>query len=144
MAETQREVPTAIPACGPPRSLSPEKMARSAPSLTASCTRGSLATGSQRPAAYVGDHREPQGGEIRDPYRLGEADRLEVAGVDPEDRAGVLVYGVLVVREPGTVCGADLPESGAGEGEHFGDAESAPDLDELAARDDHLGRLGAF
>ena len=64
--------------------------------------------------------------------------------MDPEDRAGVLVYGVLVVREPGTVCGPDLPESRAGEGEHFRDAESAPDLDQLAARDDHLGRLRAF
>jgi hypothetical protein len=64
--------------------------------------------------------------------------------VDPENRAGVLVLGFFVVREPGTVCGPYLPESRAGESEHFRDAESASYLDQLAARDDHLGRLRDF
>src|SRR5215216_2162451 len=61
--------------------------------------------------------------------------------MDPEDGAGVLVYGLLVVGEPGAVRGTDLPEPRAGELEHLRDAEAAPDLDELAARDDHLRRV---
>src|SRR5215212_7561792 len=65
--------------------------------------------------------------------------------MDPEDGASVLAYGLLVVREPGAVRGADFPEPRAGEPEHLGDAEAAPDLDELAARDDNfrcLRRVG--
>jgi hypothetical protein len=81
----------------------------------------------------------PKGSQVGDADRLREADGLEVARVDPEDGAGVLADGRLVVREPGSVRGADLPQARAGEREHLGDAEPAPDLDELAARHDHLG-----
>src|SRR3712207_3829286 len=61
--------------------------------------------------------------------------------MDPEDRTGVLVYGLLVVREPGPIRGADLAQLRAGELEHLGDPEPAPDLYQLAARDDDLGRV---
>src|SRR5215207_4931393 len=61
--------------------------------------------------------------------------------MNPEYRAGVLVYGPLVVREPGAVRGAYFPEAGPGELQHLGDAEAAPYLYELPARDDHLRSL---
>ena len=44
----------------------------------------------------------------------------------------------LVVGGPGAVRRADLDEARAGAREHVGDAEAAADLDQLAARDDHL------
>ena len=47
--------------------------------------------------------------------------------------------GVGVVGGAGAVRGADLDQGRAGVGEDVGDAESAADLDGLAARNDHFG-----
>ena len=51
------------------------------------------------------------------------------------DRA-LVVGGARAVRR------ADLDEPRAGAGEHVGDAEAVADLDQLAARDEHLAALG--
>ena len=50
--------------------------------------------------------------------------------------------GALVVGGARPVRRADLDEPRAGAGEHVGDAEAVADLDQLAARDDHLAALG--
>jgi len=42
----------------------------------------------------------------------------------------------------GTVGGADFDQFGAGAAHDFGHTEGAADLDQLAARDDHLAPLG--
>src|SRR5215203_2001354 len=101
-----------------------------------------IAQRQERSAADVCKDRRSEGGQLRDADRLGEACDLEVARVDPEYGAGVLVYGFFVVGEPGAVRGSDLAQPRPGELEHLGDAETAPDLNELAARDDDLRRLG--
>src|SRR5829696_10262623 len=64
----------------------------------------------ERSAADVGQNRRPEGGQLGDADRLGEARDLEVARVDPEYGAGVLVYGSFVVGEPGAVRGSDLAQ----------------------------------
>ncbi len=75
---------------------------------------------------------------------LGEADDPEVAAMDPQDRGRLRADGALVVRQPGLVGRADLAEPGPRDLEDLGEPEAAADLDELAARDDHLspGRQG--
>ncbi len=70
--------------------------------------------------------------------RLGEADDPVVARVDAEQGGGLGADGALVVGQPGPVGRADLAEPGAGDLEDLGEAEAPADLDELAARDDHL------
>jgi len=133
-----------MPACGPPSSLSPQQLGpgehgESRPVPDRVPNEGLVAEGQQGAAADVGDDGGTERGELRHAHGLGEAPYLEVARVDPEDGAGVLADGRLVVREPGAVRGADLAQFGAGEGEHLGYAEAAPDLDELPPGDDHLG-----
>ena len=71
--------------------------------------------------------------------RLGdEALELEVGAVDHQERAGARRDGLLEVAQVGPVGGPDLDEGRAGAAQDVGDAEAAADLDELAARDDHL------
>ena len=52
---------------------------------------------------------------------------------------------LCIIREPGLVGRPHLAEPGAGDLEDLREPEAPPDLDELAARDDHLpaGRQGA-
>ena len=57
------------------------------------------------------------------------------SAVSGADRA-LVVGGARAVRR------ADLDEPRAGAGEHVGDAEAVADLDQLAARDEHLAALG--
>src|SRR5207302_945799 len=81
--------PTMMPACGPPRSLSPLKQQTSTPAATLVVTAGS------------------------------------------PDRSGV-IGGARLIRR------ADLAQHGARLSHHIRHAEPAADLDELAARHDHL------
>src|SRR3989304_4922006 len=101
--------PAAIPACGPPRSLSPENVT--------SCA----------PAAGL----------------LGEADDTEVRLVPAQENGRPLRDRALVVGEPRAVRRPHLDEGRARAREHVRDAEAVADLDELAARDDHLAAPGA-
>src|SRR5262249_56042483 len=83
------------PACGPPSSLSPEKVTRSAPSATASATVGSCATPKRhrstrvptkivdkRHLAFVGQYRE-----VARTHLFGEAFDAIVRGMHLEDQA---------------------------------------------------------
>ena len=56
--------------------------------------------------------------------------------------ARVLVGGALVVGDTCAVRRADLDEACAGPRQHVGDAEAVADLDQFAARDEHLATLG--
>ena len=73
---------------------------------------------------------------------LGEADDAEVRLVDAQEQRGVRPDRALVVGGARAVRRPDLDEAGAGAGEHVGDAEAVADLDQLAARDEHLAPLG--
>ena len=80
----------------------------------------------------------PERRELGDRRRLGEADHAVVRRVHLEHERGALGDRALVVGPAGAVGGADLDEPGAGLGEDLGNAEAAADLDQLAARHDHL------
>ena len=62
--------------------------------------------------------------------------------MDPEDGARVRPDRSLVVGGARSVRRPDLDEARTRAGEHVGDAEAVADLDQLAARDDHLATLG--
>lgn len=81
----------------------------------------------------VGDGRQFGHRDLR-----GEADQLEVRGVDLEQGARLGADGALVVRRVGLVGRADLDEAGAALRHHVRHPEGAADLDELAAADEHL------
>ena len=150
IASTSARRPTMKPACGPPSSLSPEKVTRSAPSATASATVGSRGRPKggevdegagaevvdERHAVRPGDRGELGGGHL-----LDEADDAVVRGVDLEDQPGVGGKRGAVVAGVGAVGGADLDDARPGPRHDVGHPEGAADLDQLAARDDRLAAL---
>lgn len=111
--------PTRIPACGPPRSLSPEQVTASAPARTEPCSVG-LAVDAERfkvekaAAAEVLEKRQAAGmserGKLLAARALGKADDAVVAGVDLHQRAGMLTDGGGIVRGAGLVGRADLAQ----------------------------------
>jgi hypothetical protein len=62
--------------------------------------------------------------------------------MDAEQNRGLGPNRPVVVRCSRPVCRPDLHKLGAGTLEHVGDAEAVTDLDQLAARDEHLATLG--
>ncbi|OQC35601.1 MAG: hypothetical protein BWX64_02387 [Acidobacteria bacterium ADurb.Bin051] len=98
--------------------------------------------GAQEAAPFVHEEEQPpapgEAGERRRARLLDEAGDPVVRGVDLEEERGLGGQRPFVVGEPGPVRRPDLHEPGAGGGEDLGDPERAADLDELAARDDHL------
>ena len=98
--------------------------------------------GREQPGADVGDHRDPEPGQVGDRYRRGEALDPEVRGVHLEHEGGALGHGRRVVLEMDPVGGAHLTEPGTHRLQEVGDPEAVADLDELATRDDDLPALG--
>ena len=136
--------PTIKPACGPPSSLSPLNVTRSAPAARRSARHrlvGEAVAGGveERAAAeVVDDDRTVLVGDPRDldrVRRLDEAGLREVRRVDPEHDRGlaqgertVEVGGACSVRRP------DLDQPRAGPAHDLGDPDATADLDQLAAR----------
>ena len=87
--------------------------------------------------APLREHRE-----LREARLLREADDAEVRLVHAQQHRGLGGDRALVVRHARAVRRPHLDEPGAGAGEHVRDAEAVTDLDQLAARDDHLTPLG--
>ena len=143
----ERDRPSTIPAWGPPSSLSPEKQTRSAPSrrrgrrvaLRRQAMRREI---DQRAAAEILDHRHAlRAAELRQlgQRHLGrESAQLEVAAVDLEQQRGARAERALVVGQVRAVGGAHLDQLHPRPLEDLRHAERAADLDQLAARDDHL------
>ena len=140
-----RRRPSSRPACGPPRSLSPEAVTRSAPSRRARAASGSSGRrgcGVEQPGADVDHERDPsprvlEAGELAGRHRGGEAGDGEVGGVHLEHERGRVVDRRGVVGEVHPVGRADLAQPGAHGLHQLGDAEAVADLDQLAAGDDH-------
>jgi hypothetical protein len=81
------------------------------------------------------------GGERRELFEArsrGEADDAVVARVGPEDESGPASERAREVADVGSIRRSDLAENGSALGEEIGEAEGSADLDELAARDQHL------
>ena len=99
-----------------------------------------------RPAAQVHHQRHVRLGrrvaQFRQPRRGHEPLHHEVAPVHRQQRRRAGATGGGVVRHGGLVGGPDLAQAAARGGEDVGNAEAAPDLDQLAARDHHLAPLG--
>jgi hypothetical protein len=72
----------------------------------------------------------------------GEADHREVRAMDLEQERGGRPDRALVVGALGLVGGADLAQDRARQRQDLRDAERAADLDQLAARHDHLAAGG--
>ena len=143
--------PTMKPACGPPSSLSPEKVTRSAPSATASATVGSCARSEareidERAGAEIVHQRHAvlarERGELARRHLRREALDAVVRGVHLEDQPGL---GADRARHSPSRCVrlvVPTSTSFAPAPRHdVGHAERAADLDQLAARDDRLAAL---
>ena len=127
--------------------MSPEKQTRSAPAASDSRAVGSAADASrERAGAEVVDERQAVAardrGELLEPRPLREADDAEVRLVHAQQQRRLRADRALVVGGARAVRRPDLDEPRAGAREHVGDAEAVADLDQLAARDDHLAALG--
>ena len=99
----------------------------------------------ERAGAEVVDERQPvpprDRRELRELRQLGEPDDAEVRLVHAQEERGLRADRALVVGGARAVRRADLDEPRAGAREHVGDAEAVADLDQLAARDEHLAAL---
>ncbi len=149
MRSTAPAAPTITPACGPPRSLSPEKHTTVAPASIELRAVGSSAR-SGRSSSWP----EPRSSTSGRPCRVaraassasrrcrGEADHAEVRLVHAHQRGGIRADRRLVVGQRRAVGGADLDQPRPGLGEDVGDAEPVADLDQLPAADDHLAPAG--
>ena len=73
-----------------------------------------------------------------------EANLLEVARMDAQQRSGPLAQRIAIVVEIGPVGGADLSESRLRGLEDVRNAEAIADLHQLAARDNHFPVAGEF
>ncbi len=142
---TRSARPTTMPACGPPSSLSPLKQTRSAPSASEPRAVGSSPTSTKTPeprSSRSGSSRAPgDGGELLQRRALGEADDAEVRLVDAQQQRGVRGHGRVVVGGARAIRRPDLDEARTRACEHVGDAEAVADLDQLAARDEHVAAL---
>ena len=109
-----------MPHCGPPINLSPLNKTRSAPARILSPTTGS----SRDPEAAEIDQRTgpnvvndgqlmfaAQAHQLIERGLFGEADNPEVAGVNAQQRGGIVRDRRLVVANPGLVGRADLSEA---------------------------------
>ena len=137
--------PTISPACGPPTSLSPLNVTRSAPAARRSAGVGSWASPNaagleQRPAPeVVDDDRAVLVGEPGDLDRIGRLDEpglREVRRVDAQDdRRPPVRERRLEVGGASPVGRADLDQARARSPDDLRDAHATADLDQLAARD---------
>ena len=143
--------PTISPACGPPRSLSPENVTTSMPASIASravgsCGRPQVSRSTSVPLPRSSISGRPfsraSGTSSAADTDLVKPVHRVVRGMDLHDRRGVGADRGGIVLEMGAVGGADLDQPAAGAGHDVGDAEGAADLDELAARDDDLAAGG--
>ena len=134
-----------MPACGPPSSLSPEKQTRSAPAASDSRADGSPGSVVRTPEPRSSRSGRPcalrdrassssRGSSVKPTTRKFDWCTRSSSAVVGADRA-LVVLRARAVRRP------DLDEPRTRAREHVGDAEAVADLDQLAARDDHLASL---
>ena len=136
------------PACGPPTSLSPLNVTRSAPA--ASRSRGHRLVGEAVAARCRAARREPRSSITIAPWRWAIAPARPASGVSVKPswrkfdgwtrrttRALPLASGRLEVRDPRPVRRPDLDQPRPGPPDDLRDPHAAADLDELAARHGH-------
>ena len=85
-----------------------------------------------------------QASQVGDRDVFGEPHDPVVAGMDAEQGGGLGSDRAGVIGESSLIGRPDFAEPGAGDLEDLGEAKTAADLDQLAARDDDLapGRKG--
>jgi hypothetical protein len=81
-------------------------------------------------------------GELVDRGKLGEPDDAEVGLVHAQEERSLRPDRALVVGGPGPVGRSDLDEPSARAGEDVRDPKPVADLDQLAARDEHVAPFG--
>src|SRR5262249_17438077 len=109
---TYSALPAMMPACGPPRSLSPLNSTTSAPAVTLSRAPGPPLPPHPAPARERVDPRElvppAQLDQPRQGHRFGEAAYPVVARMDAQQRPRLGADGVLVVGEARDIGRAHL------------------------------------
>ena len=146
MAWIRSRLPTMKPACGPPSNLSPENVTTSAvgrrlpscrlrlqPVLREVDQRARPEIVGERNARLLGD-----GAELRRPDLGREALNAVVRRVDLEYQPGPFVQRRAIILLMRAIGRADLDQSRARARHDFRHAKRAANLDELAARHDHL------
>ena len=107
---------------------------------------GEPALGVQQARADIEHERHPglrgELGELGGRRRGREPDHAVVRRVHLQDRGGRVLDRGAEVGRTGAVRRADLDQACAGGAHDVGDPELAADLDQLAARDEHLLALG--
>ena len=73
---------------------------------------------------------------------LAESGDLKIGAVHAQQEPCLFVDGVFVVGQPRAIGGADFAQNRARFRHHIGNAERAPDFDQLAARDDDFSAFG--
>ena len=129
------------PTCGPPSSLSPLHVTRSAPSRSAPRRLGSSAADAplvvEQAGADVVEERDRVLRRERGQLRRGglgrEADHAVVRRMDLQDRGGPRIERRAVIGEARAVRRADLDQLRARGAHDVGDPERAADLDQLPA-----------
>ena len=96
----------------------------------------------EEPGTGVDHDRRPEGRELGNGRRLGEPDHPVVRRVHLQDQRRVAAQLSLVVGPARPVGRPDLDEPATRLGHDLGHAETAADLDQLTARDDHLATAG--
>jgi len=119
--------------------LSPEKHTRSAPA--ARLARAVTDVDERARPEVVDEHELVPPRHLRQVFEAGllrEADDAEVRLVHTQEHGCLGTDRRLVVGRARAVGRADLSEPGTGPLEHVGDAKTVTDLDQLAARDEHV------
>jgi len=95
------------------------------------------------PLVHEHGHAAPaaEARQVRQRHGVGEADDAVIARMHLQEERRLRTDRPLVVGEARLVRRAHLAQDGAALREDVGDAERAADLDQLAARDDHLAPL---
>src|SRR6266478_3994764 len=135
-----------IPACGPPRSLSPLNITTETPASTLCFTVGSLTPYSESSTRLPDPRSSTTGRLLRSPRatsssRAGLSVKpvtLKFEGCTRSSKRVFFVDGVLVVRKVCAIGRADFAKDRPALLHDLGDSKAIPDFDELPARDDHF------
>ena len=146
MAWIRSRLPTMKPACGPPSNLSPENVTTSAVSCRLpSCwlrLQPVLREVDQRARPEIVGERNARlfsdRAKLRRPDLGGEALNAVVRRVDFQYQPGPFVQRRAIILRMRAIGRTDFDQSRASARHDFRHAKRAADLDELAARHDHL------
>src|SRR6266478_1271075 len=141
--------PAMIPACGPPRSLSPLNITIETPASTLCLTVGSLTPCSERSTRQPEPRSSTsQAAALAQRHELfkrrffRKTCYLEIRRMHAQQHTRLLINRVFVIRKARAVGGADFSKDCPALLHNFRNPKAVPDFDQLSARDDYLAAAG--